>query len=106
MGRMNPTDPPHDHAAQLIDAARAFHAVAGQPGQAAATPLSLARTEEALRLLSRSWYELAGDAVPGSAQQDGLSHEQRVLLLATFHDVAAALARCARVCREARVVIA
>lgn len=100
MGGMNSTDPLHDHAAQLIDAARAFHAAAGQPGRLTAAPLSLARTEEALQLLSGSWYQLAA-AVP-----DGLSHEQEVRLIATFHDVAAALARCARVCRDARPVIA
>jgi hypothetical protein len=103
---MNSTDPLHDHAAQLIDAARAFHAAAGHPGRRTAAPLSLARTEEALQLLSGSWYQLAADAVPEIGQVDGLSHEQEVRLVATFHDVAAALARCARVCRDARPVMA
>jgi hypothetical protein len=119
MRRMNSTDSLHDHASQLIDAARAFHAAAGQPGRRTAAPLSLARTEEALQLLSGSWYQLAADAVPRIAQRggrhhsdhpppqlDGLSHEQEVRLIATFHDVAAALARCARVCRDARPLIA
>jgi hypothetical protein len=119
MRRMNSTDPLHHHAAQLIDAARAFHAAAGQPGVRNAAPLSLARTEEALQLLSGSWYRLAADAVPGIAQRghrhhvdhppshvEGLSPEQEVRLIATFHDVAAALARCARACRDARPVIA
>jgi hypothetical protein len=106
MRGMNSTDPLHDHAAQLIDAARAFHAAAGQPGRPRAAPLSLARTEEALRVLSGSWYQLAANAVPGIGQVEGLSHEQEAHLIATFHDVAAALARSARVCRDARPVIA
>jgi hypothetical protein len=105
MRRMNSTDPLNDHAAQLIDAARAFHAAAGQPGRRTAAPLSLARTEEALQLLSGSWYQLAADAVPGIAPR-GLSHEEQVRLKANLQDVAAALARCARVCRDARPVIA
>jgi hypothetical protein len=118
MGRMNSTDPLHDHAAELIDAARAFHAAASEPGRHTGAPLSLARTEEALQLLSRSWYQIAADAAPGIAQRGrrealdhpdsrgkGLSHEQEVHLIATFHDVAAAFARCARVCREARPVV-
>jgi hypothetical protein len=104
MRRMNSTDPLHDHAAQLIDAARAFQAAAAQPGRPDAAPLSLARTEEALQLLSASWYQLAAEAVPETAAQ-GRSHEEQVRLRATFHDVAAALARCARTCRDARPVI-
>jgi hypothetical protein len=118
MSRMNSPDPLHDHAAQLIDAARAFHTAAGKSGQLTAAPLSLARTEEALQLLSGSWYQFAADAVPGIVERgdrhsdhphpqvDGLSHEQEARLTATFHDVAAALARCARACRDARPVIA
>ena len=105
MRLMNSTDPLHDRAAQLIDAARAFHAAAGQPGRRTAAPLSLARTEEALQLLSGSWYQLAADAAPGIAER-GFPREQEVRVIATFHDVAAALARCARVCRDARPVIA
>jgi hypothetical protein len=97
---MNSTDPLQDHAAELMAAARAFHAAAGQAAADGAAPLALARTEEALQLLSASWYQLAADAVPG-----GLSHEQEAGLLSTFHGVAAALARCARTCRQARVVI-
>jgi hypothetical protein len=105
MRPMNSTDPLEDHAAALIEAARAFHAAAGQPGRASAAPLSLARTEEALQLLSASWYQLAADAGPGIAQRSR-SREQEVALISAHHDVAAALARCARACREARVAIA
>jgi hypothetical protein len=97
---MNSTDPLPDHAAQLIDAARAFHDAAGQPERHTAVPLSLARTEEALQVLSASWYQLAAAAAPG------LSHEQEVRVKAAFHDVAAAFARCARTCREAQPEIA
>lgn len=106
MRRMNSTDALHDHAAHLMDAARAFQTAAAQPGRPDAAPLSLARTAEALQLLSGSWYRLAADALPEIGHGDDLSHEQAVRLIATFHDVAAALARCARVCREARPAIA
>ena len=116
---MNSIDPLHDTAAELIDAAQAFHAAAGQPGVHAALPLSLARTEEALQLLSGAWYQLAADSSPGIARRsrqpgtpdvppsgiDGLSHEQEVHLMATLHDVAAAFARCARTCREGRLAV-
>jgi len=116
---MNSMDPLHDNAAELIKAAQAFHAAASQPGIHAAAPLSLARTEEALQLLSGAWYQLAADASPGIARRwrqpgtrdaessglDGLSREQEVRLIATLHDVAAAFARCARTCREGRLAV-
>jgi hypothetical protein len=109
----------HDKAAELIDAAEAFHYAADQTGIRAAVPVSLARTEEALRLLSAAWYQLAADASPriasrprqpsvpdaGLSEIDSLSHEQEVRLVATLHDVAAGLARCARTCRQGRLAV-
>jgi hypothetical protein len=108
MHRMNSTDPLHDKAAELIKAAQAFHSAADQNGIRPAVPLSLARTEEALQLLSGAWYQLAADASPRIASRseiDSLSHEQEVRLIATLHDVAAAFARCARTCREGRLAV-
>ena len=97
---MNSMDPLHDQAAELIKAAQAFHSAADQTGIRRAAPLSLARTEEALQLLSGAWYQLAGDASPGIASRsrqlgerdadpseiDNLSHEQEVRLIATLHE--------------------
>jgi hypothetical protein len=98
MHRVNSMDPLHDNAA------------ASQPGILGAAPLSRARTEEALQLLSGAWYQLAADASPRIAEAessgiDGLSREQEARLIATLHDVAAAFARCARSCREGRLTI-
>jgi hypothetical protein len=120
MHRMNSIDPLHDKAAELIKAAQAFHSAADQTGIRRAVPLSLARTEEALQLLSGAWYQLAGDASPRIASRsrqlsereadpseiDNLSHEQEARLIATLHDVAAAFAHCARTCREGRLAVA
>ena len=119
MHRMNSTDPLHDSAAELIKAAQSFHSAAGQPGIHGAAPLSLARTEEALQLLSGAWYQLAARASPGIAMRwrqsgipdaessdiDRLSREHEARLIATLHDVAAAFARCARSCREGRLAV-
>jgi hypothetical protein len=108
MHRMNSIDRLHDEAAELIKAAQAFNSAADQIGIRPAVPLSLARTEDALQLLSGAWYQLAADASPRDAEPsavDGLSHEQEVHLKATLHDVAAAFARCARICREARLAV-
>jgi hypothetical protein len=108
MHRMNSMDPLHDNAAELIKAAQAFHSAASQPGILGAAPLSLARTEEALQLLSGAWYQLAADASPrtdASSGIDDLSREQEARLIATLHDVAAAFARCARSCREGRLAV-
>jgi hypothetical protein len=105
---MNSMDPLHDNAAELIKAAQAFHSAASQPGILGAAPLSLARTEEALQLLSGAWYQLAADASPrtdASSGIDDLSREQEARLIATLHDVAAAFARCARSCREGRLAV-
>jgi hypothetical protein len=101
MHRMNSMNPLHDNAAELSKAAQAFHSAASQPGILGAAPLSLARTEEALQLLSGAWYQLAAD----SSGVDRLSHEQEARLKATLHDVAAAFARCARSCREGRLAV-
>jgi len=118
MHRMNSMDPLHDNAAALIKAAQAFHAAASQPGILGAAPLCLARTEEALQLLSGAWYQLAADASPRIARRSNrlsapaaeslgidLSREQEARLIATLQDVAAAFARCARSCREGRLTV-
>jgi hypothetical protein len=119
MHRMNSMDPLQDKAAELIKAAQDFHSAADKPGIRPAVPLSLARTEEALQVLSGAWYQLAADASPRIARRsrrlsardaepseiDGLSREQEVRLIATLHDVAAAFARCARTCREGRSAV-
>ena len=108
MHRMNSMEPLHDNAAELIKAAQAFHSAASQPGILGAAPRSLARTEEALQLLSGAWYQLAAYASPrvdASSGLDDLSREQEAGLKATLHDVAAAFARCARSCREGRLAV-
>ena len=119
MHRMNSVDPLHDNAAELIKAAQGFHSAASQPGIHGAAPLCLARTEEALQLLSGAWYQLAADASPRMARRsrwhsardaessgiDGRSREQEAGLIAALHDVAAAFARCARSCRAGRLAV-
>jgi hypothetical protein len=113
---MNSASQLHNRASDLVEAARGFQAAAVKPASHAAAPDSLAALEEALQMLSASWYQLAGDASPGIVERrcgrgseapswprfDGLSREQEVRLMGTLHDVAAAFARCARACREAR----
>jgi hypothetical protein len=103
MHRMNSMNPLQARAAELIKAAQDFHSAADEPGIRPAVPLSLARTEEALQVLSGAWYQLAADAEP--SEIDGLSREQEVRLIATLHDVAAAFARCARACRDGRLAV-
>ena len=110
-----------DHAAvALTSAAHDFRSVAGRLGAHAAAPESLASLEDALQALSGAWYQLAADASPGIASRrassrprsrprqkvDSLSREQEVRLMGALHDVAAAFARCARVCREGRSTVA
>jgi hypothetical protein len=109
----------HDCASELVKAARAFHASADQPGSPAAAPGALASLEEALQVLSAARYQLATNASPGIVdrrggrgsevrqwpQIDGPSREHEVRLMGTFHDVAAAFARCARACRQGRSTI-
>ena len=95
---MSSTDHIGGHACELLDAARAIHETAGDPGSAEEATAVLARMEEALQLLIAGWYHVAADAAP----DNGLSHEQVAHLTGTLHDVAGALARCAHVCRDAQ----
>jgi hypothetical protein len=113
---MNSASQLQDRASEIVEAVRGFQAAAEEPASHAAAPDSLAALEEALQMLSASWYQLAGDASPGIVDRwrgrgseapswprfDGLSREQEARLTSTLHDVAAAFARCARACREAR----
>jgi hypothetical protein len=113
---MNTASQLHDRASDIVKAARGFQAAAEEPASHAAAPDSLAALEETLQVLSAAWYRLAGDASPGIVERrcgpgseepswprsDGLSREEEVRLIGTLHDVAAAFARCARACREAR----
>jgi hypothetical protein len=117
---MNTPNRLHDCAVELLEGARAFQAAAEQPGSHMVATASLERQEEALRLLSAAWYQLAADASPliverrlGSDSKvtsrprvDGLSREQEARLVGSLHDVAAAFARCARSCREGRSTVA
>lgn len=108
-----------EHAGELLDVAQGFQAAAGKPHSSATAPAALRRLEEALQALSASWYEIAADAAPAIIERRerrvaeapysphrGLSREQEVHLMSTLHDVAAALARCARSCREGRSTVA
>jgi hypothetical protein len=88
---MNSASQLHDRASDIVTAARGFQAAAEAPTSHAAVPDSLAALEETLQVLSAASYQLAGD-----------SREEEVRLIGTLHDVAAAFARCARACREAR----
>lgn len=116
---MNSRHPIDDHASALLDAAQALCDAAGRPGSSEGVPAALSYLEEALQALSAAFYQAAADAAPGIAERrrqvreptqpwppadPGLSREQQVRLMATLHDVAAAAARCARVCRGARPV--
>lgn len=117
---MNASDHLDQRAASLTSAARELRSAAGRPGSQAAELNSLASLEHALRELSDAWYQLAADAPPeiasrraGSSSRsgrwqkvDGLSREQEVRLMGALHDIAAAFARCARVCREGRSTVA
>ena len=116
---MNSTDSLQQHASELLAAARDFQSAAGEPGSHAAAPTSLASLEDALQALSAAWYQLAADASPGIVERwrrrgsetpewpavEGLSREQELRLMGAMHDVAAAFARCARVCREGRSTV-
>jgi hypothetical protein len=105
------------HAADIRDAAQRLHHGTGEPGSSMAAPGALVSLEEALQVLSAGWFELAADAAPwvirrrrqsgtskaaGPRSDDALSRAQEVHLAATFHDLAAAFAGCARACRETR----
>lgn len=116
---MDTVDPLTDEASELTADARTFHAAAQQPNCSRAAPASLAFLEETLQVLSAAWYQVAADASPGiterrsergskassSPQVNGLSREQDACLTGTLHDIAAALARCARACREGRLTV-
>jgi hypothetical protein len=106
---MRTVDPLHHRAAELVEAARAFHMEAGQPESHAAAVDPLASLEEALQHLSAAWYQLAADASSWIVERRhgrGLSREQEVRLMSALHDVGAAFARCARTCREGRSTVA
>jgi hypothetical protein len=106
----------HYRASEVAEAARAFHAAAGQPGSHVGAQGSLESLEEALQALSAAWYQLAADASPGIAERrrtrssevrswprvEGLSREGEAHLVGTLHDIGGAFARCARACRSAR----
>jgi hypothetical protein len=116
---MTSLDPLRDPASALVEAAEDFHHAAEHRGSHLAAPASLESLQEALQVLSAAWYRLAADASAGivererpsgpavgsSPHRDGLSREQEVRLMGALHDVAAALARCARSCREGRSTI-
>lgn len=111
---MTSLDPLRDPASALVDAAEDFHHAAEHRGSHLAAPASLESLQEALQVLSAAWYRVAADASasivererPSGAavgswpHRDGPSREQEVRLMGALHDVAAALARCARSCRE------
>jgi hypothetical protein len=98
----SPGDLLRERAADLAGAARAFSTAAGAPDASTAAVPALGRLEEALRALSASWYQLAGDAASEShsAPHRGERIEKQSHLTAGLQDVAAALARCARACRD------
>jgi hypothetical protein len=93
---MTSQDPLRDPAAALVEAAHAFHRAAEARGSDVNAPESLASLQEALQVLSAAWYRLAGTSPNGG----GLSREKEARLVGALHDVAAALARCARACRD------
>jgi hypothetical protein len=113
---MDIADRLNTRASELLEEARRFQSAAAQPASYIDAPDALASLEEALQVLSAAWYQVAADGSPGiverqlgrtseapsRTQSDGLSHEQEVRLIGTLHDVAAAFARCARVCRVGR----
>lgn len=93
-------------ASQLLQEARRFQSAAAQPGSHVNAPEALASLEEALQALSGSWYQLAAGGSPRvTAVAGALPHEQEAHLTGKLHDVAAAFARCARVCREGRTEV-
>ena len=111
---MTSLDPLRDPASALVEAAADFHHASEQRGSHLAAPASLESLQETLQVLSAAWYRVAADASASIVERErpsgvavgswphrgGLSREQQVRLLGALHDVAAALARCARACRE------
>ena len=102
---MRTTDPIERHASDLLGAAQHFQWAAQEPGCHVAAPDALASLEDALQMLSAAWYQVAADAAPAAATA-GLSRELEVQLVGTLHDIAAAFARCARMCRQGRSTVA
>jgi hypothetical protein len=119
MVAMNPASHLRDCTFDLVVAARSFQAAAQASGSYEAVPQSLAALEDALHALSGAWYQLAAHASPGIPERQrerrsdasawprvgGVSREQEVRLIGTLHDVAAAVARCARECRDGRSAV-
>lgn len=117
---IDPNDNLVQHIDELLESARAFQAAAVTPHSSASAPAVLDRLDEALKLLSAAWCEIAADAAPAIVERWGrigddetpavvereLSHEQEAHLMATLHDVSAAFARCARTCRTGRSTVA
>ena len=109
-----------EQAEQLLEGSRAFRAAAGTSNSSGNAPAALDHLDEALGVLSTAWCEIAADAAPGIierwdrtgddetavAVEQELSHEQEAHLMGCLHDVASALASCARTCREARSTVA
>jgi hypothetical protein len=116
---METADRLNARASELLEDAWRVQSAAAQPGCHVDAPDALASLEEALQVLSAAWYRLAADASPGiverrggraseapsSSRFDGVSREQEVRLMGTLHEVAAAFARCARVCRDGRSAV-
>jgi hypothetical protein len=98
---MTSVDPLHLPASALVEAAHAFRRAAETRGSHSAAPDSLDSLQEALQVLSAAWYRLAADS---PSRGGALTREQEVRLTGALHDVAAAFARCARACRQARGV--
>jgi hypothetical protein len=82
----------------MCDAAHEFQLAAEEEWSEEATVAAIARLEQAFSALSASWYEIRGKA----AQDAAGGKPQRTEVL---DGMAAEFARCARMCREARLVI-
>jgi hypothetical protein len=98
---MPTTDRIDSCASRVFEAAWAFHDAAARPGSSTDALGALARLEEALGVLSASWYEVSADPAPRM-----LSDEQQAMRLATLRDIAERFATCARGCRQARHALA
>jgi hypothetical protein len=115
---MNRSSPQQESTYQLKEAARASHAPAAALGRPTTVADVLESVEEALQVLSGRWYQLAadassviverpGDGADGRARPgaDGLGRDDEIRLMDALDDVAAAFARCARACRDARTTV-
>lgn len=97
---MTTADDLRHRASELVEAARDLQSAAEARRSHAGAPDALSSLEEALQVLSAAWYQLGADAW----QADAPTREEEVRLVGALHDVAAAFARCARSCREARAI--